>query len=159
MRHRKPADKRHHHGEPPLLTVIRTGTPLERSTPAPVPETGWLAATARAWRAFWSGGVAQLTAPVDEPAIRRLFRYYDAQERAWRVFLKHPLVKGSQAQEVLNPLARFALQLEDRIGHLERQFGITAKARADLGISFAGAQRSLEDLAREAHRRVEEVEG
>jgi hypothetical protein len=57
-----------------------------------------------AWRTFWRHGIAQLVAPIDVLAIRRLFALYDARERTWRLFLKNPLTPGSKGQLTMHPL-------------------------------------------------------
>ena len=100
-------------------------------------------------------GMAKLTQPADGEALRRLFALYDARERTWRLFLKNVYVRGSKGQQVLNPMGAFALQLDARIERLEAAFGITPKARLQLGITFGEAKKSLEDLAREAGGGVE----
>src|SRR5437899_2350984 len=109
MSHKKPAERRQRHGEVPPLAVIRTGM---RPAVVPEGERGWLAATRASWRTFWREGIARLTEPVDEVAIRRLFALYDARARLWALFLKRPHTRGSTGQEVLNPMGAFALQLE-----------------------------------------------
>jgi len=145
---KKPPERRQRHGERPRLTVMRAVRPVSRSND---PEPGWLPATRRAFATFWQQEIAQLAQPVDGLAVRRLFALYDGRERAWRLFLKSPYIRGSTGQQVLNPMGAFALQLDARIAPIERAFGITPKARLQLGITFGEARRSLEDLAREAH--------
>lgn len=155
MSHKKPPERRQRHGETPSLAVIRADRPPSRLVTVPPPESGWLAGTRTAWATFWRNGIAQLAEPVDDVALRRLFALYDARERTWKLFLKEPFTKGSKGQRVVNPMGTFALALDARIEHMERAFGITPKARAALGITFAEAKKSLADLAREAAEGVE----
>jgi hypothetical protein len=150
--HKKPDSRRQRHGEPPRLAVIRPDT---HAATVPVPDARWLSPTRSAWTAFWRHGLAQLTEVVDEVAVRRLFGLYDARARVWALFLKEPLTLGSTRQKTVNPLGPFALALDARIEHIERAFGITPKARAALGITFAEAKKSLTELARDAAEGVE----
>lgn len=157
MSHKKPPERRQHHGKAGPVAVVRThGKPAR--PPAPLARgRGWLATTSRAWDAFLASGPAQLTLPVDELALQRLFALYDARTRVWSRFLRRPTAAGSAGQDVVNPMGAFALQLDTRIAQAEKAFGITPKARAALGITFAEATRSLEDLAREAAHRVKDA--
>lgn len=59
---------------------------------------------------------------------------------------KEPTVTGSQGQPVVNPLARRLADLETQIARAEVQFGMTPKARADLGLSAAGAAKTAQEL-------------
>ena len=147
MSHRKPDERRPGHREAPRLTVVRANG--GRLT-TPEPESGWLARTRAAWSTYWRDAVSTLSQPADAEALRRLFALYDARERTWRLFLKAPFTRGSKGQQVLNPMGAFALQLDEKIGQLERGFGITPRARLQLGITLGEAKRSLSDLAREA---------
>ena len=155
MSRKKPADRRLRHGEGPGLKVIRVSSVQSLSIRVPPAECGWMARTRTAWATFWRDGMAKLTQPADGEALRRLFALYDARERTWRLFLKNVYVRGSKGQQVLNPMGAFALQLDARIERLEAAFGITPKARLQLGITFGEAKKSLEDLAREAGGGVE----
>jgi phage terminase small subunit len=99
--------------------------------------------------------VAQLAEPVDEVFARRLFGMIDARDKLWRIAIEEPLTAGSKRQKRANPTFAMALALDDRIERLGKSFGITPAARAALGISFAEARRSLEDLARDSAEGVE----
>lgn len=158
MSRRKDQETRLRRNKEAPLTIIRTDGPGERAPAVPGPEPGWSVATRTAWRTYWRDGLAQLTTPVDGVAVRRLFALYDARERLWQLFLRHPLATGSKGQEVMHPAGAFALAIDARVERMERAFGVTPKARAALGITFAEARASLEDLAREAAH-AEEAEG
>jgi uncharacterized protein YgfB (UPF0149 family) len=63
---------------------------------------------------------------------------------------KATTVRGSTGQPVLNPLAKRLDQLEAQIKGFEQQFGMTPKARADLGIAAGNAAMTAEQLNRMA---------
>ena len=158
MSRKKSAERRLRHGDGPQLSVVHVDSAPSLSVAVPLPESGWLARTRSAWTTFWREGIAKLTQPADGEALRRLFALYDARERTWRLFVKAPYVRGSKGQQVLNPMGTFALQLDARIERLEQSFGITPKARLQLGITFGEAKKSLEDLARDASGGVEDAD-
>jgi hypothetical protein len=55
---------------------------------------------------------------------------------------------GSTGQEVLNPLAKYIAQCDAESRALEDRFGLNAKARLQLGITFGEAKKTLDDLNR-----------
>lgn len=157
MSRKKAEDRRLRHGERPRFGVIRVPRAQSQLMPVPPAESGWLVRTREAWTTFWRDGIAKLTQAADAEPLRRLFCLYDARERTWRLFVKNPYVRGSKGQQVLNPMGTFSLTLDARIERLEQAFGITPKARLQLGITFGEAKKSLEDLARDASGGVEAV--
>lgn len=159
MSHRKDPETRLRRNREAPLKILRPDGPGGRESAVPAPEPGWSVTTRAAWRTYWRDGLARLTTPVDGVAVRRLFALYDARERLWQLFLKSPLATGSKGQEIMHPAGAFALAIDGRVERLERSFGIGPKARAALGITFAEARASLEDLAREAAHHAEEAEG
>lgn len=164
-------------GRPPTPDRLRTNTQT-----LAVPESAWFdeppaaptklrKAQKESWAAFWSSELARLVQPQDLPALRRLWRWYDQQDRAlgnmparrsievrcrysadpedyeW-VTIKIPghLGIGSQDQVVVHPSARWAAQAEDKIIQLEDRFGLSPTSRLKLGIDYATAGLSLADL-------------
>jgi P27 family predicted phage terminase small subunit len=154
---KKPPERRLRHDDGPQLSVVRVAATQIGSMAVPPAESGWLARTRCAWVTFWREALSTLTQPADGEALRRLFALYDARERTWRLFVKNPYTRGSKGQQVLNPMGTFALQLDARIERLEQAFGITPKARLQLGVVLGEAKKSLEDLAREASGGVEDA--
>ncbi len=124
------------------------------STPThPVPQKGpgsdraWLKITRTRWDAFWGSELSSVAEPdTDTPALRRLFSYYDEIERATRAVGRERFVAGSQGQARLNPAARYITDLEGAVRALEDRFGLTPKARLQLGVEFATARRSLQKM-------------
>lgn len=124
------------------LTVVHNG-----DVAAPEPPTGWLKATRERWTAFWGSELAAVVDPsTDTAALERLFGFYDEIERATRAIRTERFVEGSQGQPRLNPAAKYLIDLEAAVRALEDRFGMTPRARLQLGIDFATAQRSLAKL-------------
>lgn len=99
------------------------------------------------WSRYWAAPISRLVEASDEPAVVRLFRLYDERDRAYRGLRKHGRVAiGSQGQETLHPLAKYVAQCDAEIRALEDRFGLSAKARLQLGITFGEAKKTLDDL-------------
>ncbi len=138
----KPDDRRQRQNTRPELPTTAPG-------PAPDPPAGLLKTTRDQWETYWRSSLARyVDQDTDRPAIERLFTLYDERERALQGYRKSRLVKGSQGQPVLNPLARLMSTLDSEIRQLEDRLGLNPKARATLGITFGEAARSLADLNR-----------
>lgn len=149
MTRRKPASQRQRRNTSDVgeLTSIDGGDP---PPPCPRPAKGsMLKATQEMWSEFWESPVADLVdRRSDLPALRRLFLLYDERERALRSYQAQRHSTGSTGQLIVNPFAKEVASLDGRISSLEDRFGLTPKARLDLGVSFGAAAKSLEDLAR-----------
>ena len=128
------------------LAVVTDG-----DTPAPPHPSGrkLLKTTVDQWEGFWSSPLAKLITDADRPALERLFHLLDTRERLQRIYLKDPFTTGSTGQVVSHPAAKELASLDGRIAKLEGQFGLTPKARLDLGVSFGAAAKSLEQLGRD----------
>jgi P27 family predicted phage terminase small subunit len=101
------------------------------------------------WDAFWKSDVAGAATATDHFALKRWIQSVDERNRLLVVVQKATTVRGSTGQPVLNPLAKRLDQLEGQIERFERQFGMTPKARADLGIAIAAmTAEQLNRLAR-----------
>jgi P27 family predicted phage terminase small subunit len=139
----KPAERRQRRNRPALVSL-----PMAGSVPsfAPDPPHGLLLASVAAWSALWSSPVASTYLPSDLPALRRLFELLDERERAFSVARDGRLTEGSKGQPVLNPLLAYVGDLATEIRALEDRFGLTPRARMQLGIAFGEAHRSLDAL-------------
>lgn len=128
-----------------------------RSITPPDPPKRMLKATRESWADFWSSALAgSVDRATDLPGIRRLFEKRDEYDRAFRAFKKERLVEGSKGQPVLNPMAKVMNDFERSIIQLEDRYGLSPKARAQLGITIGTAKRTLEDLNRNLERDTEE---
>ena len=132
----------------------------------PEPPRELLQVTRRLWENYWTSPLIAAVEPAtDLPAIQRMFTLYDERERAYRAYRKERLVKGSQGQMVINPLAKQMTAMDSEIRQLEDRLGLTPKSRAQLGITFGAVQRTIEDLNRDTEAdwdddpRLEEVVG
>lgn len=129
--------------------LVAVGSP-RKTPPAPHPPgRKLLADTVHQWEEFWATDVAGMVKPADMPALVRLFRMYDLRARLEKIVLKEPLVPGSQGQPRMNPAAAELASLDTRILALEDRFAGSPMARLKLGVTFAEAARSLEDLNRD----------
>ncbi len=129
----------------------------------PAPD-GLLPLMTEAWDRFWGSPLAQLVhTDSDLLALRRLWLYYDEAERGIRAYRRVRVVEGSTGQLRLNPALK-AID-EDALVKLEDRFGLSPKARLNLGVVLGDAARSLSALAdvgpsgddAESDARLEEV--
>jgi P27 family predicted phage terminase small subunit len=120
---------------------------LPARLPAPDPPDGLLQATSNRWIEFWNSPLAGVvSSATDMPALERLFTLYDERERAYRAFRKERLIVGSQGQPVLNPMGRLLKELDGEIRQLEDRFGLSPKARLQLGVQYGEAKKTLDTL-------------
>ena len=142
MSNRKPAEKRQGRGtrDAGVLTVAS-------ETVVPTADLSWREGTVERWVGFWQSGLASQVEPSDVPALRRLFwltdeiaRCRDAIEETGRV------VAGSQGQPRPNPLYRQVQEFQAEARQLEDRFGLSPRARLQLGIALGAAHASLDAL-------------
>jgi P27 family predicted phage terminase small subunit len=106
-----------------------------------------LAATRDAWTAYWTSPLASLLIPAtDMPALTRLWSLYDERTRCYRAVRRERLVLGSKRQPRRNPLYDAIASFDAEIRQLEDRFGLSPKARLELGVILGDAARSLADL-------------
>lgn len=115
----------------------------------PLPSQSWLAKTKQAWEAFWSSEVAAVATLEDEAAIVRLHDLRDQHERYLRIVRRTPFVDSAQGPKP-NPAMKDVISIERAIVALEDRFGLSPKARAQLGIAWGQAQLTAADLSRMA---------
>lgn len=117
----------------------------------PPPDPKLLAVTKQAWADFWASPLVRLVSTsTDLMALRRLFMYYDEQERSMRLYRSQRLVPGSTGQMVVNPVLK-AIAPSDILA-LEDRFGMSPRSRLQLGVILGDAARSLADLNAELDR-------
>ena len=140
----------------PIGTAVghRKASPLAVVGPIdaiPDPPRGLLQVSIRRWSAFWRSPVAgAIDLRSDLPRLERWIQDVDEYERAGKALRSNRLVRGSQGQPVLNPLAAYLHQLDTRIRATETDFGMTPMARIRLGIAVGEAARTLSELNAEA---------
>lgn len=129
-----------------LVTIA----PVVAMAPPP-PDPRLLAITRQAWEEFWASPLARLVSTTtDLMALRRLFMFYDEQERSMRAYRRKRMVPGSTGQPVVNPILK-AIAPADLLA-LEDRFGMSPRARLTLGVILGDAARSLADLNAELDR-------
>jgi P27 family predicted phage terminase small subunit len=125
------------------LTVVE---PLS-SHPTPRPPAGLLPASHDRWRAFWASRMGAAVDPdSDLPGLERWILAYDEWHRASKALRKVRVVKGSMGQPVLSPMAAYVGQLASELRDLERAYGMTPKARLDLGLTVAETKLTVSKI-------------
>lgn len=141
MSHRKPASRRQGRGTADLQPV--TSLPVR----VPDPPGRVRESTVERWDEFWRSKIARQVEESDHEALRRLFRLYDEIERLWDgIEDMGRVVEGSQGQPRPNPLFKQVESFQAEARQLEDRFGLSPKARLQLGITFVEAQRGLDEL-------------
>lgn len=133
--------------------------PVSSSAPvptAPRPHGGGrlLKRTEEWWLEFWESPISRLVdRRSDLRALERLALLYDERDRALAAYRRKRSSTGSTGQLVTNPFAKEIASLDGRISALEDRFGLTPKARLDLGVVYSDAHDGLAEL----ERRLEEA--
>ena len=131
------------------IGLVRIGGRVAEAPPAPDPKL--LAITRTAWEEFWASPLARLVSTsTDLMALRRLFMFYDEQERSLRAYRRQRLTRGSTGQLVVNPILK-AIAPGDLLA-LEDRFGMSPRSRLQLGVILGDAARSLSDINAELDR-------
>lgn len=156
MTRRKSAETRQRRNTPdagPLELVPSTSDRPVPPVPRP-PGGGTVRAAVRDWwRDFWRSPLAELVdRTADVPALTRLALLYDERIRAEAAYRRAPTSTGSTGQLTLSPFAREIASLDGRILALEDRFGLSPKARLDLGAQLGAAAQGLETLNRAIER-------
>jgi P27 family predicted phage terminase small subunit len=100
------------------------------------------------WESYWASDVSRAAQSSDHYALRRWIQAVDERDRLIGPVRDNPTVEGSQGQPVINPLAKRLGEVEKRISDFESEFGMTPKARAQLGIAIGGAAMTANELNR-----------
>lgn len=90
-----------------------------------------------AWVAFWRlAPLSRRVSDADLLPLMRLFQLYEVYRRSIGDFMDQPYVEGERGKLVAHPGWSIANAAMRQILPLERQFGVTPKARAELGVSL-----------------------
>jgi P27 family predicted phage terminase small subunit len=122
--------------------------PTELPRPVPAAPAGLLARTTAAWERLWRSPLSSAFLDSDMDALERLFGLKDERQRVVSVARRQRLVEGSKQQPVLSPLLPYIAGLDAEIRALEDRFGLSPRARLQLGVTFGEAHRSLAELNR-----------
>ena len=138
---KKPVERRQGRGTSDVGSVLAT------VSVTPEPDVSWRAGTVERWNDFFSSPVASQVDVSDRGALRRLFRLYDEIERLWEAVEETGrVVEGSQGQPRPNPLFKQIEGFQAEARQLEDRFGLSPMARFRLGVQFADAHASLDQL-------------
>lgn len=108
------------------------------------------------WDAYWQDAAAASQAPADRMMAVLWIEAYDDYQRKKSIADETPIVKGSQGQEVANPMYAVAKDAMQIVMQCAKQLGVGAKNRADLGIALLSEKAALDDVNA---RYVQEVTG
>lgn len=141
---KSPAKRQRRNGKPALAVLT---APKDDLTVVPIPPAGLSPMLIEAWNTYWLSPLSQtVTLPTDMPALRRLFLYYEDIESSHAQYLATPIWSGSTGQDKISPFARHVAELEGAVRALEDRFGLSPKARLELGVTLGDAARSLAEL-------------
>lgn len=139
-------DNRDGHGQNASERIMTPGPPPKAKKQRRNRPTELRVLPSKRWAEYWGSDIAQLAdVATDRSAIERLFTLYDERERAYRAYRRERFVTGSQGQIVAHPAVRLVNRFDKEIRQLEIQFGLTPRARLQLGITFG---KTMGDLNR-----------
>jgi len=98
------------------------------------------------WNAYWADTVSMAQTPADRGVLLRWITEYDRYLRTVAEADRRPLVRGSTGQDVENPLYKIAYRALDAAERCERQMGVGALYRSNLGIAVITEQKSLQQM-------------
>lgn len=107
---------------------------------------GLLPEAVEIWDAYWEDAASGVQTPADRGVLRRWITEYDRYLRLIAEADLSPLVRGSTGQSVANPLYKIAERSLAAAERCERQLGVGALHRSNLGIAVIAEQRSLAEM-------------
>lgn len=110
------------------------------------PPEGLLPEVLELWDAYWTDAASTVQTPADRGVLTRWIKEYDRYLRLSAEADKRPLVPGSKGQSVANPLYALADRALAAAERCERQLGVGALNRSNLGIAVLGERRSLAEM-------------
>lgn len=110
------------------------------------PPDGLSAAAVEIWDAYWNDTVSSVQSSVDRGLLVRWITEYDRYLRAVAEADLNPISTGSTGQQVENPLYKIAYRALDAAERCERQMGVGALNRSNLGIAVISERKSLADM-------------
>ncbi|GIH07407.1 hypothetical protein Rhe02_54740 [Rhizocola hellebori] len=107
---------------------------------------GLLPEVVELWDAYWRDAASGVQTPADRGVLLRWITEYDRYLRLIAEADKSPLTTGSKGQDVANPLYGLADRALAAAERCEKQLGVGALHRSNLGIAVIAEQRSLADM-------------
>lgn len=129
--------------------VVKGGKVDVPKCPATLGGVKPLLSTVAAWDRMWSSDVAGVVdLRSDLETVVRWVSLLDERERAFNAYRRCRMVEGSTGQAVLSPMWAVVKACDVELRALEDRIGLSPKARLQLGITFAEAGKSLDELNR-----------
>jgi hypothetical protein len=98
------------------------------------------------WDAYWRDTVSSVQTGVDRGLLARWITEYDRYLRTVAEADLTPIVTGSTGQQVENPLYKIAYRALEAAERCEKQIGVGALNRSNLGIAVITERKSLADM-------------
>lgn len=111
-----------------------------------LPDAELLPEAQAAWDAYWDDVVATAATPVDRAVLVRWITNYDRYLRLVAEADREPATAGSTGQAIANPLYKIAYQALSVVDACEKQMGVGALNRSNLGVAVITEKRSLADM-------------
>lgn len=108
-------------------------------------ERMWMSPLGRAWSSDMDG-------PLIERYARTLHNWMNAQRQLAN--MESVITIGSQGQPVLHPLTTYINQLEQTLGRIEKELGMTPMSRARLGLTIAETELTAAQLNQTIKSRI-----
>lgn len=144
---RKPSDRRQNRVTKDITAVvtIETGAVAVSIPEPPVPIH---AKARRYWEAFWRSEVCQAISPdADAFLLVRWITYVELWNHEIETIRREgTTVPGSTGQTVQHPSLKTMQWLDSAVLSIEREIGLTPKARAQLGLAVNAYKKSAADL-------------
>ncbi len=132
-----------------MLAVVTADDP---GLSVPNPPTGLLAESQTRWLAFWSSRMATVVdVDSDLPGLIRWITAFDEWLRTSKALRKVRIVQGSMGQPVLSPLAAYVAQRATELRDLEAAYGMTPRARLNLGLTVGQIELTAAKLNEMVH--------
>jgi hypothetical protein len=110
------------------------------------PPEGISEAAVEAWEAYWRDSASTVQTSADRAVLLRWITEMDRYLRTIGEADANPLTHGSTGQLVENPLYKIAYRALDAAERCERQLGVGALNRSNLGVAVLTEQKSLADM-------------
>lgn len=110
------------------------------------PPEGLLPEAYELWDSYWTDSASGVQTPADRGVLLRWIREHDRYLRLIAEADKSPLTEGSKGQLVANPLYALAERALAAAERCEKQLGVGALNRSNLGIAVISERKSLADM-------------
>jgi P27 family predicted phage terminase small subunit len=98
------------------------------------------------WDAYWADTASGVQTPADRGVLLRWIREYDRYLKLIAAADECPISQGSKGQDVASPLYALAERALAAAERAEKQLGVGALNRSNLGIAVISERKSLADL-------------